>query len=94
MRLLLFQNDEPPPPPSLPSSIVATNNEPSSSNSTESSVGGNRPAEQFMMAELLPMPMAKRNGRSSAILRARIEPDVNGVNRYKHFHRFLIGNGE
>jgi hypothetical protein len=24
----------------------------------------------------------------SAIVRARFEPDVNGVNRYKHFHRF------
>jgi len=29
----------------------------------------------------------KRSG--SAVIRARFEPEVDGVNRYKHFHRFV-----
>ncbi|KAI1722658.1 hypothetical protein Ddc_06829 [Ditylenchus destructor] len=41
----------------------------------------------FLPASLSPQPQLSTQ---SAVIRARYEPDVRGINRYKHFHRPLL----
>ncbi|CAK5010832.1 unnamed protein product [Meloidogyne enterolobii] len=78
MHLFLLHNEAIPTTTS-PNKFIPSNSSFSTGSSSSSVMSIN---EQQQITTNL-----KRSG--SAVIRARFEPEVDGVNRYKHFHRFV-----
>ncbi|KAF7637364.1 hypothetical protein Mgra_00003107 [Meloidogyne graminicola] len=76
MHLLLLHNESLP----IPNKFIPSN----SSNSTEST------SSSAMSINEQPIKRFLKDRGSSAIIRARVEPQVEGVNRYKYFHRPML----
>uniref|UniRef100_A0A1I8B0B3 Uncharacterized protein n=1 Tax=Meloidogyne hapla TaxID=6305 RepID=A0A1I8B0B3_MELHA len=78
MHLFLLQNES--IPITSPNKFIPSNSSFSTGSSSGSAMSIN---EQQQITTNL-----KRSG--SAVIRARFEPEVDGVNRYKHFHRPML----